>query len=82
MDRSQPFQPAPRPPSLTIDDAALRLGVSRRTIYNYVRDGRLSTIRVGPSQRVLIESIEMLMRMLSRPKPSQREKGQREKGQP
>jgi excisionase family DNA binding protein len=35
------------------------LGVSRRTIYNRIRDGRLHTIRTaGGSQRVLIESFQ------------------------
>ena len=45
--------------SLSLDDAALRLGVSRRTIYNRIRDGRLQTIRTpGGSQRVLIGSLQ------------------------
>lgn len=45
--------------SLTIDQAARRLGVCRRTIYNRIREGRLRTIRTaGGSQRVLVASIE------------------------
>ncbi len=44
--------------SVSLDHAAQLLGVSRRTIYNRIRDGRLQTIRtVGGSQRVLIESV-------------------------
>jgi excisionase family DNA binding protein len=44
--------------SVSLDHAAQLLGVSRRTIYNRIRDGRLQTIRtVGGSQRVLIESM-------------------------
>ncbi len=44
--------------SVSIDQAALLLGVSRRTIYNRIRDGRLRTIRtIGGSQRVLVESL-------------------------
>jgi excisionase family DNA binding protein len=44
--------------SVTIDQAAALLGVSRRTIYNRIRDGRLRTIRtLGVSQRVLVESL-------------------------
>ena len=40
--------------SVSLDDAAALLGVSRRTIYNRIRDGRLQTIRTpGGSQRVL-----------------------------
>lgn len=45
--------------SVTIDQAAELLHVSRRTIYNRIRDGKLQTIRtIGGSQRVLISSIE------------------------
>jgi excisionase family DNA binding protein len=44
--------------SVSIDQAANILGVSRRTIYNRIRDGQLQTIRtLGGSQRVLIESL-------------------------
>ena len=45
--------------SVTIDQAAELLHVSRRTIYNRIRDGKLQTIRtIGGSQRVLVSSIE------------------------
>jgi len=44
--------------SVSLDHAAELLGVSRRTIYNRIRDGRLHTIRtVGGSQRVLLDSV-------------------------
>ena len=44
--------------SVSLDHAAQLLGVSRRTIYNRIRDGRLQTIRtVGGSQRVLLDSV-------------------------
>jgi excisionase family DNA binding protein len=44
--------------SVSIDQAAALLSVSRRTIYNRIRDGRLQTIRtIGGSQRVLVESL-------------------------
>jgi excisionase family DNA binding protein len=44
--------------SLSIDRTAALLGVSRRTIYNRIRDGHLQTIRtLGGSQRVLVESL-------------------------
>jgi len=43
--------------SVSLDHAAQLLGVSRRTIYNRIRDGRLQTIRtLGGSQRVLLDS--------------------------
>jgi excisionase family DNA binding protein len=45
--------------SVSLDHAAQLLGVSRRTIYNRIRDGRLQTIRTrGGSQRVLLASVE------------------------
>jgi len=45
--------------SVSLDHAAKLLGVSRRTIYNRIRKGRLQTIRtLGGSQRVLIDSMQ------------------------
>lgn len=45
--------------SVSLDHAAQILGVSRRTIYNRIRDGRLQTIRtIGGSQRVLLDSVQ------------------------
>ena len=45
--------------SVTIDQAAALLKVSRRTIYNRIREGKLQTIRtIGGSQRVLVSSLE------------------------
>jgi excisionase family DNA binding protein len=44
--------------SVSLDHAAALLGVSRRTIYNRIREGRLQTIRtLGGSQRVVLESV-------------------------
>ena len=44
--------------SVSLDHAAELLGVSRRTIYNRIRENRLQTIRTaGGSQRVLVDSI-------------------------
>jgi excisionase family DNA binding protein len=44
--------------SVSIDQAARLLNVSRRTIYNCIRDGRLRTTRtIGGSQRVLVRSL-------------------------
>jgi len=45
--------------SVSLDDAAELLGVSRRTIYNRIRRGDLKTVRtIGGSQRVLLDSID------------------------
>ena len=49
--------------TLFIDEAAAVLGVSRRTVYYRIRQGRLTTIRTRcGSQRVLLASIELLLR--------------------
>jgi excisionase family DNA binding protein len=46
-----------------VSDAAVLLGVSRRTVYYRISAGRLQTIRTrGGSQRVLLDSIEALLR--------------------
>lgn len=45
--------------SVTIDQAACLLGVSRRTVYYRIREGRLLTVRtIGGSQRVLMSSLD------------------------
>ncbi len=48
--------------SVSLDHAAELLGVSRRTIYNRIREGRLHTVRtLGGSQRVLLESVNEIL---------------------
>ena len=50
------------PRSFLLDEAAVLLGVSRRTVYYWIREGKLQTLRTrGGSQRVLGESIAMLL---------------------
>ena len=52
----------PREKTFLIDEAAQLLGVSRRTIYYRIGEGRLQTIRTRcGSQRVLSSSIEALL---------------------
>ncbi|MDE3156135.1 MAG: excisionase family DNA-binding protein [Acidobacteriota bacterium] len=49
---------------MSIDQAAQLLGVSRRTIYNRIRDGRLETVRtLGGSQRVVLDSLHEAARL-------------------
>jgi len=44
---------------MLIDQACERLCVSKRTIYYWIRAGRLQTIRtLGGSQRVLVSSLD------------------------
>ena len=49
--------------SVFVDHAAEMLGVSRRTVYYRIREGKLRTVRTRcGSQRVLLDSIEALLR--------------------
>jgi len=60
-DNERSSRRAPR--SVLVNQAAELLGVSRRTVYNRIREGRLRTIRTRcGSQRVLLESVEALLR--------------------
>ena len=43
--------------SVSLMQAAALLQVSRRTVYNRIRDGLLTTIRIHGSQRVLTSSL-------------------------
>ena len=50
------------PRSVLLEQAAELLGVSRRTVYYRIREGRLRTVRtMNGSQRVLLESIAELL---------------------
>ena len=65
--------------SVLLEQAAALLGVSRRTIYYRIRAGRLRTIRTRcGSQRVLIDSIEELLR--ERERKSERKRAARIRG--
>jgi excisionase family DNA binding protein len=45
----------------SIEQAARQHSVTRRTIYNRIREGRLRTVRtLGGSQRVLVDSLHEL----------------------
>jgi excisionase family DNA binding protein len=49
--------------SVFVDEAASLLGVSRRTVYYRIREGKLLTFRTRcGSQRILLASIEALLR--------------------
>ena len=52
--------------SVSIEQAAQRLGVSRRTVYYWIRDVRLRTVRtLGGSLRVVTDSLEEMSKHLS-----------------
>ena len=55
------------PYSVLVDQAAAILGLSRRTVYYRIRQGKLATLRTRcGSQRVLMASIEGLLREMGR----------------
>jgi excisionase family DNA binding protein len=57
--------------SVSIDQAARLLNVSRRTVYNRIREGRLRTVRtLGGSQRVLLDSLHDLRMQSPAPAPA------------
>lgn len=52
--------------SVSIEQAARRLGVSRRTVYYWIRDVRLRTVRtLGGSLRVVTDSLEEMSKLMS-----------------
>lgn len=56
--------------SVSLEHAAALLGVSRRTIYNRIRESRLQTIRTASgSQRVLVESLGAMSGSATEPGP-------------
>ena len=62
MTETTPSSPQSNPEtkygrSVSLMQAAALLQVSRRTIYNRIRDGQLTTIRIHGSQRVLTSSL-------------------------
>ncbi len=63
----EPFEPRIGR-SVSLEQACQILQVSRRTVYNWIRDGRLQTIRtIGGSQRVLLESMRQAAAAPMRP---------------
>ena len=68
-------QPSPDPlllgRSVSIDQAVQLLGVAKRTIYYWIVTGKLQTIYVRESQRVLVESI-VAVQQTRRAKPERR----------
>ena len=58
----EPFEPQVGR-SVSIEHAAQILRVSRRTVYNRIRDGKLQTVRtLGGSQRIVMASLDEVRR--------------------
>lgn len=45
----------------SVSDAAKSIGVCRATIYNWMREGRIVTHRIGGRRLVKIESVKRLV---------------------
>jgi excisionase family DNA binding protein len=61
--QEQPAPPAP-PTAVTAEQAARRLGVTRLTVYKYIRQGRLPATRQGRSYVVRLEDVAALRKTL------------------
>ena len=64
-----PLPPVTRPPlieegavSISIEDAAAAIGVSRGTIYNWIAQGRLIAPKIGNRRLVSVDSIRALLK--------------------
>ena len=66
--------------TVLVEQAAALLGVSRRTVYYRIRDGRLRTIQIGVSRRVFVDSIEDLLRGMRRGRLPPRRAGAHDAG--
>jgi excisionase family DNA binding protein len=47
---------------LTVDDAAIRLACSRRTIYRLIADGRLRSLLIRNTRRIRDDELERFLR--------------------
>lgn len=50
--------------ALTVQETATALGVSRQTVYNWIKDGTVHGVRLGGAVRVPVAEID---RVLARP---------------
>ncbi len=46
---------------LTVQEAAIRLRLSCSTVYNLLRVGRIKSVKIGASRRILGESIDAII---------------------
>ena len=52
---------------LTITAVADRLAISRSMVYELMRDGSLSSVKIGRSRRIPAESVEQYIRQAEQP---------------
>jgi excisionase family DNA binding protein len=64
IDPQAPSNVTPMRVMLTVEEAAMALGLGRTAIFEQVRLGRLKSVKVGRSRRIpldcLVEFVEML----------------------
>ena len=41
------------PPTITVNECAAIVSVTRRTVYNLIKNGEIKTVKIGRSRRVL-----------------------------
>ena len=61
MTTRNPVSSLPQKPLLTVEDAALRLSVSPRTVRRAIADGSLAVIRIGRLVRITETALSSFM---------------------
>jgi len=61
---------APMPVLLDLDDVAVRLGVSRRSVQRLVADGSLPTVTLGSARRVHVDDLSDFLDSLRSTRPA------------
>lgn len=72
MTRHYPEPPAVERVTITVEEAAAMLGISRTSGYEYVRTGELPAIRIGRRLLVPVRAINELLDTASGAAPKQR----------
>ncbi|KAA5829685.1 helix-turn-helix domain-containing protein [Saccharopolyspora hirsuta] len=50
---------------LTVEEAGRRLSLSRTTIFRLLREGAISSVRIGNARRIPAESLQSYVRRMS-----------------
>ncbi|MEV5020732.1 helix-turn-helix domain-containing protein [Sphingobium sp. LMA1-1-1.1] len=50
-----------QPITCSVDDAAKAIGIGRVTLYKYIKEGRVESVRIGGRRLVKIESVKRLV---------------------
>ncbi len=52
----------------TIEEVAEKLKVTRQAIHNWIKEGRIDSIKIGRTRRIPAEAVERLLRESRQPK--------------